>query len=175
MFRTAENGEVRACTYFFNGGVETPYPGEERCWCRRKRSPPTTDAGMSAPGVTDVLCKAIEAGHHDFVLCNYANGDMVGHRGTKRAVKAVERWINVSACRQERRAARRHPALTAATATASCMIDPMTDGPHTAHTTNPVRSCCGRRGARAAAHGGALRDVRPHGAPDCSISNLRRK
>jgi 2,3-bisphosphoglycerate-independent phosphoglycerate mutase len=95
---------------------------------------------MSAPGVTDVLCKAIEAGHHDFILCNYANGDMVGHSGVlSAAVKAVE---TVDQCleRVVTSAERRGATLLITADHGNCelMIDPMTDGPHTAHTTNPV-------------------------------------
>src|SRR5260370_19635809 len=92
MFRTAETEKYAHVTYFFNGGVETPYPGEERLLVPSQKVA-TYDLmpEMSAPGVTDVLCKAIEAGHHDFILCNYANGDMVGHSGVLRAaVAAVE-------------------------------------------------------------------------------------
>src|SRR5438128_11724824 len=79
-------------TYFFNCGVETPYPCEERVLVPSQQGP-TYDLmpEMSAPGVTDVLCKAIAAKQHDFILCNYANGDMVGHSGVlSAAVKAVE-------------------------------------------------------------------------------------
>src|SRR5207249_3526556 len=95
---------------------------------------------MSAPGVTDVLCKAIKAGHHDFILCNYANGDMVGHSGVLgAAVKAVE---TVDACleRVVRSAERRGATLLVTADHGNCelMIDPSTDGPHTAHTTNPL-------------------------------------
>src|SRR5438093_6728441 len=92
MFRTAETEKYAHVTYFFNGGVETPYRGEERLLVPSQKVA-TYDLmpEMSAPGVTDVLCKAIEAGHHDFILCNYANGDMVGHSGVlAAAVKAVE-------------------------------------------------------------------------------------
>src|SRR3989441_8608899 len=82
MFRTAETEKYAHVTYFFNGGVETPYPGEERLLVPSQKGA-TYDLmpEMSAPGVTDVLCKAIEAGHHDFILCNYANGDMAAHSG----------------------------------------------------------------------------------------------
>src|SRR5207237_10747134 len=82
MFRTAETEKYAHVTYFFNGGLETPYPGEERLLVPSQKVA-TYDLmpEMSAPGVTDVLCKAIEAWQHDFILCNYANGDMVGHSG----------------------------------------------------------------------------------------------
>jgi len=91
-------------------------------------------------GVTDVLCTAIEAGHHDFILCNYANGDMVGHSGVlSAAVKAVE---TVDQCLERivKSAERRGATLLVTADHGNCelMIDPLTDGPHTAHTTNPV-------------------------------------
>src|SRR6058998_688742 len=141
MFRTAETEKYAHVTYFFNGGVETPYPGEERLLVPSQRVA-TYDLmpEMSAPGVTDVLCKAIEAGHHDFVLCNYANGDMVGHSGVlPAAVQAVE---TVDQCleRVVKSAERRGATLLITADHGNCelMIDPMTNGPHTAHTTNPV-------------------------------------
>src|SRR2546425_11689245 len=92
MFRTAETEKYAHVTYFFNGGVETPYPGEERVLVpSQKVATYDLSPEMSAPGVTDVLCKAIEDRNHDFILCNYANGDMVGHSGVlSAAVRAVE-------------------------------------------------------------------------------------
>src|SRR6266566_575619 len=92
MFRTAETEKYAHVTYFFNGGYEPPYKGEERLLVPSQKVA-TYDLmpEMSAPGVTDVLCKAITAKQHDFILCNYANGDMVGHSGVlAAAVKAVE-------------------------------------------------------------------------------------
>src|SRR5436853_7341381 len=97
MFRTAETEKYAHVTYFFNGGVETPYPGEERLLVPSQKVA-TYDLmpEMSAPGVTDVLCSAIEKREHDFILCNYANGDMVGHTGSIPAtITAVE---TVDAC-----------------------------------------------------------------------------
>src|SRR2546422_7986136 len=91
MFRTAETEKYAHVTYFFNGGVETPYPGEERLLVPSQKVA-TYDLmpEMSAPGVTDVLCNAIEAGHHDFILWKQANGGMVGpSRGPSPARKAV--------------------------------------------------------------------------------------
>jgi len=165
MFRTAETEKYAHVTYFFNGGVETPYPGEERLLVPSQKVA-TYDLmpEMSAPGVTDVLCKAIEAGHHDFVLCNYANGDMVGHSGVlSAAVKAVE---TVDQCleRVVKSAERRGATLLVTADHGNCelMIDPLTDGPHTAHTTNPVPFLVVDDAARAALrHGGSLCDVGP--------------
>src|SRR5579862_7722297 len=78
--RTAETEKYPHVTYFFNGGVEVPYKGEERILVPSQKVA-TYDLmpEMSAPGITDVLCKAIEGRTHEFILVNYANGDMVGH------------------------------------------------------------------------------------------------
>jgi 2,3-bisphosphoglycerate-independent phosphoglycerate mutase len=120
---------------------------------------------MSAPGVTDVLCKAIEQRHHDFILCNYANGDMVGHSGVlQAAVKAVE---TVDTCLARVLAvadkARATVLVTADHGNCELMIDPATGGPHTAHTTNPVPFVVVGEGAgsRPLRAGGSLRDVGP--------------
>src|SRR4051812_11774148 len=87
QFRTAETEKYPHVTYFFNGGYEPPYPGEERCLIPSQRVA-TYDMApeMSAPGITEALCRAVESGSHDFILCNYANADMVGHTGVLPAV-----------------------------------------------------------------------------------------
>jgi 2,3-bisphosphoglycerate-independent phosphoglycerate mutase len=93
--RTAETEKYAHVTYFFNGGIEVPYAGEERILVPSQKVA-TYDLmpEMSAPGITDVLCRAIETKSHEFILCNYANGDMVGHTGsipaTLRAVETVD-------------------------------------------------------------------------------------
>jgi 2,3-bisphosphoglycerate-independent phosphoglycerate mutase len=95
---------------------------------------------MSAAGVTDVLCSSIEKREHDFILCNYANGDMVGHTGsipaTIRAVETVERCLARVLASAQNAGAR--IMITADHGNCEMMIDPETGGPHTAHTTNPV-------------------------------------
>ena len=163
MFRTAETEKYAHVTYFFNGGVEPPYPGEERLLVPSPKVA-TYDLmpEMSAPGVTDVLCKAIEAGDHDFILCNYANGDMVGHSGVLsaavKAVEAVDRCLARVIASAEGRASL---LLTADHGNCEMMIDPMTDSPHTAHTTNPVPFLIVGDETGPLRHGGALRDVGP--------------
>src|SRR4051812_13257411 len=97
MLRTAETEKYAHVTYFFNGRIETPFPGEERVLVPSQKVA-TYDLmpEMSAPGVTDVLVSAIAKGDHDFILCNFANGDMVGHTGSMPAtIAAVE---TVDAC-----------------------------------------------------------------------------
>ncbi|HEX9394712.1 MAG TPA: 2,3-bisphosphoglycerate-independent phosphoglycerate mutase, partial [Gemmatimonadales bacterium] len=164
MFRTAETEKYAHVTYFFNGGIEAPYKGEERLLVPSQKVA-TYDLmpEMSAAGVTDVLCKAIAAGQHDFTLCNYANGDMVGHSGVlPAAVKAVE---TVDQCLARVIAsAEQHDATLLVTAdhgNCELMIDPTSGGPHTAHTTNPVPFLVVGDDAKTLRHGGSLRDVGP--------------
>ncbi len=165
MFRTAETEKYPHVTYFFNGGIETPYPGEERLLVPSQKVA-TYDLmpEMSAAGVTDVLCSAVEAAEHQFVLCNYANGDMVGHSGslpaTIRAVETVDRCLA-----RVVRAAQASGAtllITADHGNCEYMIDESTGGPHTAHTTNPVPLVIvDPRGDSPLRSGGALCDVGP--------------
>jgi 2,3-bisphosphoglycerate-independent phosphoglycerate mutase len=165
MFRTAETEKYPHVTYFFNGGEETPYPGEERILVPSQKVA-TYDLmpEMSAPGVTDVLCHAIEAGHHDFILCNFANGDMVGHSGSLpasiKAVETVDRCLARVVAAADRTGTRL--LITADHGNCEQMIDPETGGPHTAHTTNPVPFVlAGEAPAPPLRPGGALCDVGP--------------
>jgi 2,3-bisphosphoglycerate-independent phosphoglycerate mutase len=163
--RTAETEKYAHVTYFFNGGIETPFPGEERRLVPSQKVA-TYDLApeMSAPGITEVLCGALAAREHDFVLCNYANADMVGHTGSIPAVlKAVE---TVDACLAQVIAAAEKAGarllITADHGNCEMMIDPETGGPHTAHTTNPVPFLLLEEGRdRALRAGGALCDVGP--------------
>jgi 2,3-bisphosphoglycerate-independent phosphoglycerate mutase len=165
QFRTAETEKYAHVTYFFNSGVEVPFQGEERNLVDSQRVA-TYDLRpeMSAAGVTDVLCRAIESRQHDFVLCNYANGDMVGHTGVIEAtVRAVE---TVDACVERALGAVEEVGgtimITADHGNCEVMIDPRTGGVHTAHTTNPVPFVMlGDAGTRRLRSGGALCDVGP--------------
>jgi 2,3-bisphosphoglycerate-independent phosphoglycerate mutase len=164
-FRTAETEKYAHVTYFFNGGVEPPYPGEERVLVPSQRVA-TYDLApeMSAAGVTDVLCGAIEARAHEFILCNYANGDMVGHTGSMRATIAAVEMVDRSLSRALRSAERvgARVLVTADHGNCETMIDPETGGPHTAHTTNPVPLVViDPDGDRPLRSGGALCDVAP--------------
>lgn len=164
-FRTAETEKYAHVTYFFNGGVEAPYPGEERLLVPSpKVATYDLQPEMSAPAVTDVLCRAIEEKTHDFVLCNYANGDMVGHSGVLeaavRAVEAVDRCLSRVVASAERSGTTL--LVTADHGNCELMIDPVTGGPHTAHTSNPVPFVLtGTDGLRRLRPGGSLRDVGP--------------
>ena len=139
--RTAETEKYPHVTYFFNGGVEPPYRGEDRQIVPSQKVA-TYDLmpEMSAHGVADVLVRGIEGRAHDFVLCNFANGDMVGHSGslpaTIKAVETVDGCLARVVAAAERAGARL--LVTADHGNCEMMIDPETGGPHTAHTTNPV-------------------------------------
>jgi 2,3-bisphosphoglycerate-independent phosphoglycerate mutase len=165
MLRTAETEKYAHVTYFFNGRIETPFPGEERILVPSQKVA-TYDLmpEMSAPGVTDVLVKAIAEGTHDFILCNYANGDMVGHTGSMPAtLKAVE-VVDQSLARVMKAAEQAGVTVLVTADHGNCemMIDPQTGGPHTAHTTSPVPFIVvDQHGAGALRGGGSLRDVGP--------------
>ena len=119
---------------------------------------------MSAPGVTDVLVQAMSEGNHDFILCNFANGDMVGHTGsipaTLKAVEVVDTCLT-----RVMKAAEETGCVVLVTAdhgNCEMMIDPQTGGPHTAHTTSPVPFVVvDPKGARPLRSSGSLRDVGP--------------
>jgi 2,3-bisphosphoglycerate-independent phosphoglycerate mutase len=164
QFRTAETEKYPHVTYFFNGGYEPPYPGEERCLIPSQKVA-TYDLApeMSAVGITDALCRTIESRDHDFLLCNYANADMVGHTGVLPAViKAVE---TVDSCLGRVLAAADQAGIqvlvTADHGNAEMMIDPATGGVHTAHTTNPVPLVAVGTRSSSLRSGGSLRDVAP--------------
>jgi 2,3-bisphosphoglycerate-independent phosphoglycerate mutase len=165
MFRTAETEKYPHVTYFFNGGYEVPYPGEVRELVPSQKVA-TYDLApeMSAPGVTEVLCRAIDSRDFDFILCNYANGDMVGHSGvlpaTISAVECVDGCLARVLAHAERAGARM--IVTADHGNCELMIDPVSGGPHTAHTTNPVPLVIvDADGVPPLRSGGALKDVGP--------------
>ena len=163
--RTAETEKYPHVTYFFNGGNEVAYRGEERILVPSQQVA-TYDLmpEMSAPGITDVLCGAIEKRSHHFTLCNYANGDMVGHSGdlaaTIRACEVVDESLARVVASAEKAGARL--LITADHGNCEMMFDPATGGPHTAHTTNPVPFLLVEEGAPVQLRsGGALCDVGP--------------
>ena len=163
QLRAAETEKYPHVTYFFNGGYEPPYRGEERQLVPSQKVA-TYDLApeMSAPGVTDVVVRAIGARQHDFLLCNFANADMVGHTGVLpaviRAVETVDRCLG--RIMQAAEAADAAVLITADHGNCELMIDPETGGPHTAHTTNPVPFVAAR-GCDGPLRPGALCDVGP--------------
>jgi len=164
QLRTAETEKYPHVTYFFNGGYEPPYPGEERILIPSPKVA-TYDLApeMSAWGVTDTLVGALERKEHTFHLCNFANADMVGHTGVPNAivtaVETVDQCLGRILAAAERSGTR--VLVTADHGNCELMVDPETGGPHTAHTTNPVPFVAVGTPITGLRSGGALCDVAP--------------
>jgi 2,3-bisphosphoglycerate-independent phosphoglycerate mutase len=141
QLRIAETEKYAHVTFFFNGGRETVFPGEERILVPSpKVATYDRQPEMSAPEVTDKVIEAIRSGRFDVIVMNYANADMVGHTGRiDAATKAVE---TIDACLGRLSEAVEQAGgtliITADHGNAEMMRDPETGEPHTAHTLNPV-------------------------------------
>src|SRR5580693_1646799 len=163
--RCAETEKYAHVTYFFNGGVEKPFGGEERILVPSPRVA-TYDLKpeMSAAGITDTVVNAIEKGEFDAIIMNYANADMVGHSGKlEAAVKAVEAVdVGLAQIYQALKPRGGVWIITADHGNAETMIDPVTGGPHTYHTTNPVPFILVSDDDKLRLKpGGSLRDIAP--------------
>jgi len=163
--RIAETEKYAHVTYFFNGGVEKPWPGEDRILVpSAKVATYDLKPEMSAYEITARLLEEVGAGKHRVVVGNFANPDMVGHTGVlAAAVRAVEVVDECLGRIVEAVLARRGAVLiTADHGNCELMRDPVTGQPHTAHTTNPVPFYLIHEGARGRLReGGALEDVGP--------------
>lgn len=164
QLRMAETEKYPHVTYFFNGGEETPFPGEERIMVPSpKVATYDLQPEMSAPELAEKAVQAIGSGRFDLIILNFANADMVGHTGSlPAAIKACEA-VDAGLARLEAAIRAQGGALlvTADHGNAELMKDPATGGPHTAHTTNPVPVLLvgGPAGARLGE--GRLADVAP--------------
>jgi 2,3-bisphosphoglycerate-independent phosphoglycerate mutase len=163
QLRIAETEKYAHVTYFFNGGVEQPYPGEDRVMVPSpKVATYDLKPEMSAGEVTDKLVAAIASRRYDAIVCNYANSDMVGHTGNlaaaTRAIEVLDECIGrVAAAMRE---AGGEILITADHGNAETMADPHTHQAHTAHTLNLVPLLYVGRRAKIADRG-ALQDVAP--------------
>jgi 2,3-bisphosphoglycerate-independent phosphoglycerate mutase len=165
QLRIAETEKYAHVTFFLNGGREAPFPGEERILVPSpKVATYDLKPEMSAPEVTARLVDAVESGRFDFIVVNYANGDMVGHTGVlPAAIKAVE---SVDACLARLAAAVERAGgallITADHGNAEEMADEAHHQPHTQHTLNPVPVLLAAGPAWAARlRDGRLADVAP--------------
>ncbi len=163
QLRIAETEKYAHVTFFFNGGVEAPFEGEDRALIPSpKVATYDLKPEMSAYEVADECVKRIESGKYDVIILNFANCDMVGHTGVfEAAVKAVEA---VDACAGKvidaTLAAGGQVLLTADHGNADRMYD--VDGsPFTAHTTNPVPFLVAGAGDVKLREGGVLADIAP--------------
>ncbi|MGI6655840.1 MAG: 2,3-bisphosphoglycerate-independent phosphoglycerate mutase [Desulfobulbus sp.] len=172
QLRIAETEKYAHVTYFFNGGREEPFAGEERCLINSPRDVATYDLKpqMSAIEVADALlarlAEAEQAGKpYNLVILNFANGDMVGHTGVMEA--AVIACETVDACVGRIfdyvHARGGVMLITADHGNAEMMRDPETGEPHTAHTLNPVPFILAAEAyrGRSLRSGGALKDIAP--------------
>lgn len=162
--RVAETEKYAHVTYFFNGGNEKPYAGEER---EMAPSPKVATYDlkpeMNAEGVANLVENAIEKRDFDVIVMNFANADMVGHSGkieaTVKAVEVVDAHLGRIFNALKRKGGRW--IITADHGNAEMMIDPVTKGPHTYHTTNPVPFIVVDEERRPLRGQGALQDIAP--------------
>jgi 2,3-bisphosphoglycerate-independent phosphoglycerate mutase len=164
QLRIAETEKYAHVTFFFSGGREAPYPGEQRVLVPSPRvATYDLQPEMSLPELTARLVAAIDAGSFDVIVCNIANPDMVGHTGNiAAAIKAAEA-VDAALGAIESAVRRAGGALlvTADHGNLEMMRDAESGQPHTAHTVGPVPFVyLGERPA-ALREGGALRDVAP--------------
>ncbi len=139
--RVAETEKFAHVTYFFNGGIETPFPGEDRVLIPSLKVA-TYDLApeMKAEAIGDAIVKAINDTTFDLVVANFANADMVGHSGKlEPTIKAIE-FIDAQLGRVYKSIREKNGSwlITADHGNAEQMVDLVTGNPHTAHTTNPV-------------------------------------
>lgn len=140
QFRTAETEKYAHVTFFFNGGFEQPYQGEERHMVPSpKVATYDLQPEMNVSVVADVVCEALGSGQYDFLVVNFANPDMVGHTGILEAAEEAVKAIDVAIQRVAEASLKNDGVLLITADHGNCevMIDEH-GGPHTAHTTNLV-------------------------------------
>jgi 2,3-bisphosphoglycerate-independent phosphoglycerate mutase len=164
QLRAAETEKYPHVTFFFNGGREQPYPGEDRIMVQSpKVATYDLEPAMSAAELTAKVVAAIDSGTYDVVVMNYANLDMVGHTGMLgpaiRAVEAVDDGVGQVAAAIRRQGGVMF--ITADHGNCEMMRDPQTGGPHTAHTLNQVPAILVGGPAGVTLQDGRLADVAP--------------
>jgi len=164
QLRIAETEKYAHVTFFFNGGVEQPYPGEDRLLIPSlKIATYDLQPQMSAPDITECLINEIKNQHYDFIVCNFANPDMVGHTGNFDAtVKAIE---TIDTCLGQIISALElvggEAIITADHGNAELMFNQNTNQAHTAHTNDPVPFLFIGRNAMIVKENGKLSDIAP--------------
>jgi len=164
QLRIAETEKYAHVTFFFNGGVEKPYPGEDRVLIPSlKIATYDLQPEMSALEITDRLIHEIKHGHYQMIICNFANPDMVGHSGnfsaTVKAIETIDHCLGkiITALQEVGGEA----LITADHGNAEFMFDKTTNQPHTAHTTDPVPFLYIGRKAMINNNNGKLSDIAP--------------
>lgn len=164
QLRIAETEKYAHVTFFFNGGVEKPYPNEDRILIPSpKVATYDLKPEMSAFEVTDRVLKEIESGKYDVVIMNYANCDMVGHTGILNAAIAAVEAVDGSVGRVVDLVKKLGGTsiITADHGNAEQMYDPSTHGPHTAHTCDMVPFILVSDQKNKLRSGGILADIAP--------------
>ena len=165
QLRIAETEKYAHVTFFFSGGRETPFVGEERILVPSpKVATYDLQPAMSLPELTARLVDAIGSDRFDVIVCNIANPDMVGHSGDLQAAILAAQAVDIAVGAVDAAVRARHGALiiTADHGNLEMMRDPLTGQPHTAHTVGPVPLVyVGERVEISLRSGGALRDVAP--------------
>ncbi|MBA3661657.1 MAG: 2,3-bisphosphoglycerate-independent phosphoglycerate mutase [Gammaproteobacteria bacterium] len=164
QLRIAETEKYAHVTFFFNGGIEKPFPLEERVLVPSpKVATYDLQPEMSAPLLTKKLIEAIESHHFDVIICNFANPDMVGHTGnfpaTVKAIEVIDTCLGDIARAVEKMGG--EMIITADHGNAEQMFDLKTNQPHTAHTTDPVPFIFLGRPAKIVKKDGKLSDIAP--------------
>ena len=163
QLRIAETEKYPHVTYFFSGGREEPYIGEERILIS---SPKVTtydlQPEMSALGITENIIDSLNNHRHDVIICNFANGDMVGHTGSLSAAITAVETIDSCVARvvEAAQTVGGEVIITADHGNCEHMYDEQNQQPHTQHTTEPVPFIYIGRPATIMS-GGALKDVAP--------------
>lgn len=164
QLRIAETEKYAHVTFFFNGGIETPFPQEDRVLIPSpKIATYDLQPEMSARELTQRLINEIKNGQYGVIICNFANPDMVGHTGNlKAAIQAIE---VIDECLgyivPELQKAGGELLITADHGNAECMYDCTTRQPHTAHTSDPVPFIYVGRNAQIIKENGKLSDIAP--------------
>jgi 2,3-bisphosphoglycerate-independent phosphoglycerate mutase len=164
QLRIAETEKYAHVTFFFNGGIETPFVGEDRILIPSpKVRTYDLQPEMSAKELTDALIKAIKSNQYDVIICNFANPDMVGHTGnfeaTVQAIEVIDGCLEkiISALKSVNGEA----IITADHGNAERMFNSETNQPHTAHTSDPVPFIYIGRPAKISKKDGKLSDIAP--------------
>ncbi|MDR3358599.1 MAG: 2,3-bisphosphoglycerate-independent phosphoglycerate mutase [Desulfovibrio sp.] len=164
QLRLAETEKYAHVTYFFNGGLEEPFEGEDRILVESPRDVPTYDKkpAMSAREVTAAFETAWNKKSYDLVVCNLANGDMVGHTGVLRAAVEACRTVDECVGRMAKAVEGRGGNMLVIADHGNCETMLTPDGrPHTAHTTNSVPCVLLTSGKANRLENGRLADVAP--------------